>query len=64
MKAFRRTGSKLQLTCHDCRGACAPKDGDWHEGVNNQVFLCRHCEVERKLPAKKSRFQPALNHYS
>lgn len=40
----KRTGAKLQMTCHRCHDQCSPKDGDWHNGAENQVFLCRGCE--------------------
>ena len=38
-----RSGTKLQMKCHKCRSECAPKDGDWHDSKEGQVFLCRTC---------------------
>lgn len=38
-----RVGTKLQMKCHKCRSETAPKDGDWHDGAEGQVFLCRVC---------------------
>ncbi len=38
-----RLVTKLQLHCHDCKNACSPKNGDWHNGEFNQIFLCQDC---------------------
>lgn len=38
-----RLGTKLQMKCHKCRLETAPKDGDWHDGPQGQIFLCRTC---------------------
>jgi hypothetical protein len=38
-----RLGTKLQMKCFKCKGECAPKDGDWHDSAEGQVFLCRVC---------------------
>ena len=38
-----RHGTKLQMRCHKCRTETAPKDGDWHDSAEGQVFLCRIC---------------------
>jgi hypothetical protein len=38
-----RTGTKLQMKCHKCRGECPPKDGDWHDSKEGQIFLCKPC---------------------
>lgn len=44
-----RLSTKIQMKCHKCRKDCLPKNGDWHDGVDNQVFLCKICE-----PASRS----------
>jgi hypothetical protein len=38
-----RLGTKLQMKCHKCRSETSPKDGDWHDSKEGQVFLCRVC---------------------
>jgi len=57
MKFQKRLGTKIQLKCHVCRMDCLPKNGDWHEGAESQVFLCRSCEykgspVRAKMPIR------------
>ncbi len=46
MKFEKRTrlGTKIQMKCHQCRLDCLPKNGDWHDASDGQVFLCRDCE--------------------
>jgi hypothetical protein len=46
MKFQRRTrlGTKILMKCHKCRSECQPKDGDWHDAQDGQIFLCRSCE--------------------
>jgi hypothetical protein len=52
MKPQRRSNTKIQMKCHECQSACAPKDGDWHDGDHNQIFLCRSCGM--KLAPKRA----------
>lgn len=42
---------KLKYNCFQCRDICLPKDGDWHDGETNQVFLCKTCSHARKASA-------------
>jgi hypothetical protein len=51
MTPLRRTrlGTKLLMKCHDCRQDCLPKDGDWHDSKDGQIFLCRTCESRKRL---------------
>lgn len=44
-----RLGTKLQMKCHQCRLEVQPKDGDWHDGKEGQVFLCHSCGPSRPL---------------
>ncbi|HUP56447.1 MAG TPA: hypothetical protein VM598_03275 [Bdellovibrionota bacterium] len=37
--------SKGQMKCFRCRQSCAVRDGHWHMHENQQVFLCRACEL-------------------
>ncbi len=43
MKFQKRSGTRIQLKCHRCRTECQPKNGDWHDGESNQIFLCHSC---------------------
>ncbi len=52
MNISRRKGTKIQMNCHSCRSSCRPQDGDWQDGLENQIFLCRACEA-RVIPAGK-----------
>lgn len=40
----QRLGTKLLMKCHQCRVDCQPKNGDWHDAKDGQIFLCRDCE--------------------
>ncbi len=50
-----RLGTKLQMKCFRCRTECEPKNGDWHDGKEGQVFLCHNCGPSKTLvrPALK-----------
>ncbi len=57
MKFHKRLGTKIQLKCHSCHLDCLPKNGDWHDGAESQIFLCRSCEykgsqLRAKLPLR------------
>jgi hypothetical protein len=36
---------KGMLKCFQCRQACSNKEGNWHDRRNQQVFLCKACEM-------------------
>ncbi len=54
-----RLGTKLQMKCHQCRMDCLPKNGDWHDAQDGQIFLCRDCERGPLLARPKLRV-PAI----
>jgi hypothetical protein len=54
-----RSAARLQMKCFKCRGDCAPKDGDWHDGEHNQVFICHVC-VGRARPTLAARSRSIL----
>lgn len=58
-----RLATKIQLKCFQCRLDCLPKNGDWHDGEESQVFLCRTCEMRARtgmapLMAKVPKLRP------
>lgn len=48
-----RSATKLLMKCFQCHQDTQPKDGDWHDGEHNQVFLCRSCESGALRSARK-----------
>ena len=59
----RRTTAKIQLHCHTCKVLCSPKDGDWHDGEQNQIFLCVACSGKKPILGR-TRLQSVLGHVS
>lgn len=39
-----RLGTKIVMKCHSCKCETLPKNGDWHDAADGQIFLCRDCE--------------------
>jgi hypothetical protein len=36
-------GRMGNMKCFNCRAVCMRTDGNWHEGENDQVYLCKSC---------------------
>jgi len=64
MKFQKRTrlGTKIQMKCHQCRLDCLPKNGDWHDASEGQIFLCRDCERTSLALRPKLRVPAAANY--
>lgn len=54
-----RLGTKIQMKCHQCRLDCLPKNGDWHDSQDGQIFLCRDCE-KVSLSLRPKLYMPAM----
>ncbi|MFL5812586.1 MAG: hypothetical protein ACJ763_03340 [Bdellovibrionia bacterium] len=51
MIKYGRTGPLLkgQIKCFGCRSITRAKDGEWRETPDQQVFMCKSCELAPAL---------------